>query len=77
MRKFTENSANAHLDGVLLVRLDRVEPHQVPGQAPGQPRQRGAVLDRLAAVVYPDPLRGNINVNNTFFSDEYYNFIQP
>ena len=49
---------NIYLDGVLLVRLDRVEPHEVPGQAPGQPSQRGPVLDRLAAVVYPDPLRG-------------------
>ena len=58
IRIFTENSDNAHLDGVLLVRLDGVEPHEVPGQAPGQPRQRGAVLDRLAAVVDPDPLRG-------------------
>ena len=47
---------NIYLDGVLLVRLDRVEPHEVPGQAPGQPRQRGPVLDRLAAVVDPDPL---------------------
>ena len=68
---------NIYLDGVLLVRLDGVEPHEIPGQAPGQPRQRGAVLNRLTAVVDPDPLRGNININTTIFSDEYYNIVQP
>ena len=59
-------SDDIHLEGVHVTGLDGVEPHEVPGQPPGQPRQRGPVLDGLPAVINPDPLK--ITIFITIFS---------
>ena len=45
-----------HLERIHVIGLDRVQPHQVPRQAPGQTREGGTVLNRLSAVVNTDPL---------------------
>ena len=52
--------SDIHLEGVHVTGLDGVEPHEVPGQPPGQPRQGGAVLDGLPAVINPNPLKNTI-----------------
>ena len=53
-------SDDIHLEGVHVTGLDGVEPHEVPGQPPGQPRQGGPVLDGLPAVINPNPLKNTI-----------------
>ena len=52
--------SDIHLEGVHVTGLDGVEPHEVPGQPPGQPRQGGPVLDRLPAVINANPLKNTI-----------------
>ena len=52
-----------YLERIHVIGLDRIQPHEVPGQAPGQTRQRRPALDRLSAVVNAYPLE-NKNVNN-------------
>ena len=45
-----------YLERIHVIGLDRVQPHQVTRQAPGQTREGGTVLNRLSAVVNTDPL---------------------